>query len=53
MSKIKLTQALTDEVKTGDIVKECPVTGEAYRVTEWIERGDRVIALEKELIEDV
>lgn len=41
-----------DEVKTGERVCESPITGEMYRVTQWVEKGeDRVIALEKEKIE--
>lgn len=39
-------------IKTGEIEKTCPVTGATYRVTEWIEKGDRTIALEKELLDD-
>lgn len=39
-------------IKTGEIVKTCPVTGDEYRVTRWEERTDgRVVALEKERLE--
>jgi len=41
-----------DEVKEGEIVKKSPITGDLYRVTRWVERGEgRVIALENELME--
>jgi hypothetical protein len=38
-----------DEIQTGEKIMESPITGDKYRVTMWVERGDdRCIALEKE-----
>lgn len=38
-----------DDVQTGETYKQCPVTGNWFRVTEWVERqNDRIVALEKE-----
>lgn len=40
------------EIRTDPITQQCPVTGQTYRVTEWVDRGDgRIVALEKEPLE--
>ena len=39
------------EIREDPITHECPITGQQYRVTRWVERGDRIIALEKEPLE--
>lgn len=37
------------QIREGEIVRESPITGETYRVTKWVDKGDdRIVALEKE-----
>ena len=37
------------QVETGEIIRESPITGEQFRVTRWVDKGDgRIVALEKE-----
>lgn len=37
-----------EEIREGERLKDDPVTGETFRVTAWVERDDRIIAVEKE-----
>lgn len=40
------------EVKEGEKVVTCPVTGRRHRVTRWVDRGEgRITALESELVD--
>jgi hypothetical protein len=42
-----------DQIETGEIHKQSPITGDLYRVTKWVDKGDgRIVALEKELVDD-
>lgn len=38
---------LASEIKSGDRIMECPISGDEYRVTRWAERDGHVVALEK------
>lgn len=42
-----------DRTETGETYKQCPVTGQWHRVTEWIEKdGGRIVAVEKEPVDE-
>jgi len=42
-----------EEVQQGEIIRESPITGQLYRVTRWVEKGEeRIIAFQKEVIRD-
>lgn len=40
------------EIETGERISESPLTGETYRVTKWVDRGEGgIIALHKERVD--
>lgn len=42
-----------DEIETGERYMESPLTGDTYRVTKWVPKGDgKIVALEKELVKE-
>lgn len=42
-----------EDIETGERIMESPLTGNTYRVTKWVDKGDgKVVALEKELVDD-
>jgi hypothetical protein len=39
-------------IEEGERIMESPITGEKYRVTKWVDKGeDKCIAIEKELLD--
>lgn len=41
------------DIQTGEKILESPITGNLYRVTKWVERGEgKFIALEKSTVID-
>ena len=41
------------DVETGEKYLESPLTGNTYRVTKWVDKGEgKFIAIEKELVDD-
>lgn len=43
-----------EDIETGERIMESPITGNRYRVTKWVDKGEgKAVAIEKELVEDV
>ena len=42
-----------DEIEEDEKILESPMTGNVYRVTKWVDKGDgKFVAIEKELVDD-
>ena len=42
-----------EDIETGEKIMQSPLTGNTYKVTKWVDKGDgKFVALEKELVED-